>query len=102
MRACVMLDAADNVAVTLRQLAKGTLVEVQVPVSGDVPASTHPVLRIKLRDDLPFGHKFSLTDIKKGEPVIKYGCAIGCATEDIPEGAHVHTHNLESVRGRGR
>jgi altronate hydrolase len=43
------------------------------------------------------GHKVALRDIKKGEPVIKYGFPIGEATEDIPMGGHVHSHNLHTL-----
>ena len=39
--------------------------------------------------------------IAVGEPVIKYGSPIGIATSDIQPGAHVHTHNVASTRGRG-
>ena len=39
--------------------------------------------------------------ISKGENLIKYGEAIGQATQDIEEGQHVHVHNVESLRGRG-
>jgi len=39
--------------------------------------------------------------VAAGEPVLKYGSPIGVASEDIPEGAHVHIHNLSSNRGRG-
>lgn len=42
------------------------------------------------------GHKYALHDIKKGENIIKYGNPIGHATEDIPAGAHVHTHNVKT------
>ena len=42
------------------------------------------------------GHKYAIKDIKKGENVIKYGCPIGHATEDIKSGDHVHTHNLKT------
>jgi altronate hydrolase len=42
------------------------------------------------------GHKVALTDIKKGENVIKYGYPIGHATEDIKSGEHVHTHNIKT------
>lgn len=45
---------------------------------------------------VPFGHKIALRDIKKGENVMKYGFPIGCATGDIPAGAHVHSHNLKT------
>ncbi|MBP5405076.1 MAG: altronate dehydratase [Clostridia bacterium] len=49
------------------------------------------------RGDVPMGHKIALTEIKKGEPVIKYGYPIGVATEDISAGSFVHTHNLASA-----
>lgn len=42
------------------------------------------------------GHKIALSDIKKGENVIKYGYPIGHATEDIAAGEHVHTHNVKT------
>lgn len=42
------------------------------------------------------GHKIALRDIKEGEDIIKYGYAIGHATEDIKEGEHVHTHNIKT------
>ena len=42
---------------------------------------------------VPFGHKIALRAIARGEPVIKYGVAIGCATCDIAAGEHVHVHN---------
>ncbi|MBQ8300957.1 MAG: altronate dehydratase [Clostridia bacterium] len=42
------------------------------------------------------GHKIALTDIKKGENVIKYGYPIGHALEDIKAGEHVHTHNIKT------
>ena len=42
------------------------------------------------------GHKVALSDIKKGELVIKYGAPIGRATVDIQAGEWVHSHNLRS------
>lgn len=45
---------------------------------------------------IPFGHKFALSDIKKGEYVIKYGHPIGRATQLIKKGEWVHSHNLSS------
>ncbi len=47
-------------------------------------------------DGIPMGHKVALCDIKKGEKVMKYGFPIGVAKEDIPQGTHVHTHNVSS------
>lgn len=42
------------------------------------------------------GHKFALTDIRKGENIIKYGMPIGRAVRDIKTGEHVHTHNMKT------
>jgi altronate hydrolase len=44
---------------------------------------------------IPRGHKISTEVIPKGAAVRKYAQVIGYAAEDIPAGAHVHTHNLE-------
>ncbi|TPE50931.1 UxaA family hydrolase [Amaricoccus solimangrovi] len=41
----------------------------------------------------PAGHKVARAPIPKGARVVKYGQTIGYATEDIAEGAHVHSHN---------
>jgi len=45
--------------------------------------------------DLPFGHKMAVNDIREGEKVIKYGQAIGSASRDIRQGDWVHTHNVK-------
>ena len=52
---------------------------------------------LTLKEDIPMGHKAALRDIRKGETVIKYGYPIGEATEEIPKGTHVHTHNLRTL-----
>ena len=44
---------------------------------------------------IPRGHKMAAQPIAKGDPVLKYAQVIGYAAEDIAQGAHVHTHNLE-------
>ena len=46
--------------------------------------------------NLEDGHKYADRDIKSGENIIKYGCPIGHATEDIKKGDHVHTHNVKT------
>jgi altronate dehydratase small subunit len=56
---------------------------------------------ILVTEKIPFGHKFALRLIKKGEKITKYGETIGLATKEIQTGQHVHVHNLESRRGRG-
>lgn len=74
---CIRLNQEDNVAVCTHRLEAGTL------ASG-----------VMLRDDIPRGHKFALTAIAEGEPVLKYAQTIGYASQSILPGAHVHLHNL--------
>ena len=88
----ILIDRKDNVATALRQLQQGNSVQVGIE---DYSVTT-PLLQ-----DIPFGHKYALKDIRKGEGVIKYGETIGLATEDIQQGQHVHVHNIESQKGRG-
>lgn len=79
------LHPSDTVAVALQDLRAGTEVTI-----GEA--------QLTLLEDIPFGHKIALQDTPIGHPVIKYGQPIGLAAEDIPKGAHVHTHNLRSAR----
>ena len=44
---------------------------------------------------IPRGHKMACVPIARGDAVIKYAQVIGYAAQDIPAGAHVHSHNLE-------
>ena len=88
----VLIDKKDNVATALRELEEGKTIEVGIE---DHTAN------IVLSQNIPFGHKFSLKDIKQGDAVIKYGETIGLATKQIRQGEHVHVHNVESQKGRG-
>lgn len=74
------------------------------PIStGDSVASNGERSDIQLtaRADIAYGHKIALLDIAAGATVLKYGLSIGSATRNIRAGDHVHTHNVESNRGRG-
>ena len=84
MNKIVQITPRDMVAVALQPLAAGEAVNYG---AGEVTPLS----------DIPMGHKVALRDIKKGEPVIKYGFPIGEATEDIPMGGHVHSHNLHTL-----
>ena len=84
MNEAVRITDKDMVAVALKPLAAGTVTEA----GGE---------KVTLTEDIPMGHKIALRDIRKGEPVIKYGFPIGEATADIPRGGHVHTHNLHTL-----
>ncbi len=56
---------------------------------------------IDVAEAIPFGHKLALGHHEVGDEVEKYGEVIGRATQPIAPGDHVHSHNLESTRGRG-
>ena len=55
----------------------------------------HPADTVKVC--LENGHKYAARPIARGETIVKYGFPIGVATEDIPENAHVHTHNMKTA-----
>jgi len=46
------------------------------------------------QDRIPAGHKIALGAMPKGTQILRYGEVIGNATQDIPMGGHVHSHNL--------
>ncbi len=76
-RAHVIIDPRDNVTTVLDQGVGLRRLQGGMEVAPGVP----------------FGHKVALCAIAHGEPVIKYGVAIGRATCDIASGEHVHVHN---------
>ena len=82
------MHANDSVALAATDLSAGSVVSLGSQ-------------SITLRQAIPFGHKFALQPIVRGDLVFKYGQPIGRATQDIAPGEHVHVHNLESLRGRG-
>lgn len=59
---------------------------------------TDETVTLKVRDDVPIGHKFALNDIKAGDTIVKYGHDIGKAIADIPKGGHAHVHNIKTKR----
>jgi altronate dehydratase small subunit len=85
----LMIDEKDSVAVAIETIAKGT--EVNYKLGGEVKT-------IVAKDDIQIYHKVATTNVKKGEPVVKYGQHIGLAGADIEVGQHVHVHNVESHR----
>ena len=88
MRVALVISHRDNVATALQPLVAGQ----QLDLGG---------LNVTVAEAIPPGHNVSLRPIAAGDAVIKYGSAIGTASTDIAAGAHVHTHNVASSRGRG-
>lgn len=88
MNAVLVISERDNVATALEPIDAGR----------EVRAGTATVVAAEA---IPRGHKLAVRAIRAGEPVVKYGSPIGTASADIAAGAHVHTHNVASTRGRG-
>jgi hypothetical protein len=57
--------------------------------------------RVTARQDVTFGFKVARRRLEVGQPVHKYGEAIGLASAPIEVGDVVHIHNLGGARGRG-
>lgn len=73
------INPLDNVAVALEDLKKGYIEK-----------------GVTLIDDVPFGHKVLLNDLKSDSFVIKYGNPIGRVVKDEKAGAYIHQHNLKT------
>ncbi len=84
----LVINNRDNVGIALEDISSGM----------EVKAGGKSIIAL---DSIMFGHKLALTDIRKGESIIKYGEVIGVAVMDIKKGAHVHVHNIVGLRGRG-
>ena len=79
----IRLAEPDNVLMITTTLIEGEVVqvagkEITVPLT------------------LSLGHKLAARDISQGETITKYNFPIGIATAAIPQGAHVHIHNMRS------
>ena len=80
----IIIDPRDNVATAVVNLKAGRKMHIDQA-------------EITLLDDIAYGHKFALSDIPKGQYVIKYGAQIGRAIASISRGSHVHVHNVEDI-----
>lgn len=83
-------DVGDDVGVATRDLSPGD-------VTGGYLEGDESVT-VPLRDTVPLGHKFALTEIAEGAEVTEYGVGVAIASAAIPTGSHAHVHNLRSVR----
>jgi len=91
-RDAIAIKPEDNVGTAIRDLPAGVTARVGIG---------EEVVPVPLVEDIPYGHKLAIHAIEKGENVLKYGEVIGRASCTIEQGAHVHVHNVESLRGRG-
>lgn len=79
MSSYLLINPADNVSVALAPLKAGMKIDLN---GGFV-----------LKNDIPAGHKFAVSDIEAGENVVKYGFPIGHVTQYVAQGCHVD-HNI--------
>ena len=84
----LMMNEKDNVVTCVAEVEKG---EDVVYRKGD------EILSLKAEDRIPYCHKIALSDIGKGEDVLKYGEFIGKADCLIERGHLVDHNNIHSV-----
>ena len=92
MKRALVMDPNDNVGNALDDILAGDVFEFEIGGS---------VKQIKATDEIPFGFKVAVADIKKSGSILKYNQPVGVASEDIKAGECVHIHNVEGARGRG-
>ena len=73
----IRLHPADNVVTTTTTIEANS--EIEQAVTTQI---------------IPRNHKIASQMIEKDAPIRKYAQIIGYASQDIPAGAHVHTHNV--------
>ena len=83
----IVINDKDNVATALKTLHAGANIPVEIRGT---------LQQIMVLSDIPMGHKFALREIPEGDPVVKYGEAIGQSRVRIAGGEHVHVHNVVS------
>lgn len=88
----LVANIKDNVATAIDDIKVGERIFIK---------SGESKIEVDIIQNIPFGHKFAIEEIVKGNEVVKYGEKIGAATSDIKVGEHAHIHNVESNRGRG-
>jgi len=84
-------EPQDDVGVAVADLKKGSTI-------GALTLEGKPAGKVKLLNNVPLGHKVALRNLPKNKPVLKYGRPVGKAVQDIARGAHVHTHNVKTLR----
>lgn len=87
LRKSLMINPADSVAMVLEDAAAGDTINTPNGI-------------VTLKENVEFAHKISIIDMKKGQPVIKYGEEIGYMLEDTPPGSWIHIHNMGCDRGK--
>jgi len=88
----IVMTKKDDVATALADLEASSVARARLG---------NEVIETEIKEPIPFGHKYAISEIRKGELVIKYGEVIGETLENIGVGELVHVHNIVGLRGRG-
>lgn len=79
----IKINPVDNVVIALKDFTAGE----KLVVDGQ---------ELKIKNDVPRGHKIAVKAIAKNEDIIKYGAPIGHALQNIEAGEHIHVQNLKT------
>lgn len=90
MKRSVRMHEKDQVSTVLNDVKCGDIV-------GIYNEQNEFLYEIEAKEDISYGNKIALFDLKKGEAVIKYGEKIGELTKGISKGELVHVHNVKSL-----
>ncbi|MCI8741793.1 MAG: UxaA family hydrolase [Lachnospiraceae bacterium] len=84
----LLMDSRDNVVTCVTCVPAGQPVVYR---RGDT------VCTLTAQEEIPYCHKIALSDLEKGDQVIKYGELIGRTTEPVGKGHWVSHNNIYSV-----
>ena len=84
----IILKPNDNVGTSIKPLKRNTEIILKLEKQ---------LINFVIKENIKLFHKFSLSKIKRGDKIIKYGEIIGVAMDDIQSGNLVHTHNIQSL-----
>jgi altronate hydrolase len=76
------IHPSDNVLVALKDLKAGE----KINFGGDA---------ITVANDIPAKHKFAVRELKTNDEIMMYGLLVGKATQPIPKGGVIGTHNVK-------
>lgn len=88
-KTALKLSIRDNTAVLLHPVEVGEEIGILF--------ENRLIEQITARNSIDRYHKIALLDISSRAKIYKYGQPVGCASEAIRLGEHVHIHNMNSV-----
>ena len=84
----IILKPKDNVGTSIKPLKRNTEIILKLEKQ---------LINFVIKENIKLCHKFSLSKIKRGDKIIKYGEIIGVAIDDIQSGNLVHIQNIQSL-----